>query len=71
MDLILYGQLYNDAMSGMDTLFEHMKESMKCFNKKKYPEFYENRMKKYDRMLGKLKLIDDMVFGNRIKDSGK
>lgn len=47
MDLILYGQLYNDAMSGMDTLFEDMKESMKCFNKKKYPEFFENMMKKY------------------------
>jgi hypothetical protein len=31
----------------------------------------KNRMKKYDKMLGKLKWIDDMVFGNRIKDSGK
>ena len=42
MDLIQYGQLYNDAMAGMDTLFEDMKESMKHFNKKKYPGFFEN-----------------------------
>lgn len=47
MDLILYGQLYNDAMCGMDTLFEDMKGSMKCFNKKKYPVFFEDMMKKY------------------------
>ena len=50
MDLIQYGQLYNDAMAGMDTLFEDMKESMKHFNKKKYPGFFENMMKKYGKV---------------------
>ena len=50
MDLIQYGQLYNDAMAGMDTLFDDMKGSMKSFNKKKYPGFFENMMKKYGRV---------------------
>lgn len=50
MDLIQYGQLYNDAMAGMDTLFEDMKDSMKHFNKKKYPGFFENMMKKYGKV---------------------
>ena len=50
MDLIQYGQLYNDAMEGMDTLFEDMKASMKHFNKKKYPGFFENMMKKYGKV---------------------
>ena len=50
MDLIQYGQLYNDAMAGMDTLFEDMKASMKHFNKKKYPGFFENMMKKYGKV---------------------
>ena len=50
MDLIQYGQLYNDAMAGMDTLFDDMKESMKSFNKKKYPGFFENMMKKYGKV---------------------
>ena len=35
MDAVLYGQLYNEAMMGMDTLFEDMKDSLKNFNKKK------------------------------------
>lgn len=50
MDLIQYGQLYNDAMAGMDTLFDDMKDSMKSFNKKKYPGFFEQMMKKYGKV---------------------
>ena len=38
MDLIQYGQYYNDAMTGMDTMFDDMKDSMKNFNKKNYPD---------------------------------
>lgn len=49
MDLIQYGQYYNDAMSGMDSMFEDMKESMKHFNKKNYPGYFENLMKKYGK----------------------
>lgn len=66
MDLIQYGQLYNDAMAGMDTLFEDMKESMKHFNKKKYPGFFENMMKKY----GKVFLCIEEVY-NYEKDKEK
>ena len=29
MDLMQYGQLYNEAMSGMDMLFDEMKYSLK------------------------------------------
>ena len=47
MDLIQYGQYYNDAMTGMDTMFDDMKDSMKHFNKKNYPGYFENMMKKY------------------------
>lgn len=50
MDLIQYGQLYNDAMNGMDTLFDDMKDSMKSFNKKNYPGFFENMMNKYGKV---------------------
>lgn len=50
MDLIQYGQYYNDAMSGMDSMFEDMKESMKYFNKKNYPGYFEKLMKKYGRV---------------------
>ena len=49
MDLIQYGQYYNDAMTGMDTMFEDMKDSMKNFNKKNYPGYFENMMKKYGK----------------------
>ena len=50
MDLVQYGQYYNDAMSGMDTLFDDMKDSMKNFNKKNYPGYFENMMKKYGKV---------------------
>ena len=50
MDLIQYGQLYNEAMLGMDTLFEDMKEALKSFNKKNYPGYFESMMKKYGRV---------------------
>lgn len=50
MDVVLYGQLYNEAMMGMDTLFEDMKDSLKNFNKKNYPTVFENMMKKYGRV---------------------
>ena len=50
MDVVLYGQLYNEAMMGMDTLFEDMKDSLKNFNKKSYPNVFERMMKKYGRV---------------------
>ncbi len=50
MDLIQYGQYYNDAMSGMDSMFDDMKESMKNFNKKNYPGYFENMMQKYGKV---------------------
>ena len=50
MDLIQYGQYYNDAMTGMDSMFDDMKESMKNFNKKNYPGYFENMMKKYGKV---------------------
>lgn len=50
MDLVQYGQYYNDAMSGMDTLFDDMKDSMKSFNKKNYPGVFENMMNKYGKV---------------------
>lgn len=50
MDLIQYGQYYNEAMSGMDTLFDDMKLSMKNFNKKNYPDYFEHMMKKYGKV---------------------
>ena len=50
MDVVLYGQLYNEAMMGMDTLFEDMKDSLKNFNKKNYPSVFESMMKKYGKV---------------------
>lgn len=50
MDLVQYGQYYNDAMSGMDSMFDDMKESLKNFNKKNYPGYFENMMKKYGKV---------------------
>lgn len=47
MDSVQYGQLYNEAMGGMDTLFEDMQASLKGFKKKTYPEIFEAMMKKY------------------------
>ena len=44
MDLIQYGQYYNDAMTGMDSMFDEMKESMKNFNKMNYRGYFENMM---------------------------
>lgn len=51
MDLMQYGQLYNEAMMGMDTLFEDMKDSLKNFSKKNYPNVFEGMMKKYGKVL--------------------
>lgn len=51
MDLVLYGQLYNEAMMGMDTLFEDMKGSLANFSKKKYPMVFEDLQKKYGRVM--------------------
>ena len=34
MDLVQYGEFYNEAMMGMDSLFEDMKDALKSFNKK-------------------------------------
>ena len=51
MDVVLYGQLYNEAMMGMDTLFDDMKDSLKNFSKKNYPDVFESLQKKYGRVL--------------------
>ena len=51
MDLILYGQLYNEAMMGMDSFFEDMKDSMSNFSKKTYPSYFEDLQKKYGKVL--------------------
>lgn len=63
MDLVQYGQYYNDAMSGMDSMFDDMKESMKHFNKKNYPGYFENMMKKY----GKIFLCIEAVYDHEEK----
>lgn len=47
MELVQYEKFYNDAMMGMDDLFEELKASMKQFNKKNYPGAFEHLMKKY------------------------
>lgn len=47
MELVQYEKFYNDAMLGMDDLFEELKASMKQFNKKNYPGAFEHLMKKY------------------------
>ena len=51
MDVMLYGQLHNEAMMGMDSFFEEMKDSMANFNKKRYPSYFEHLQKKYGRVL--------------------
>lgn len=65
MDLIQYGQLFNEGMVGMDALFEDMKESKKHFSKKKYPVFFENMMNKYDRVFN---AIEEVYNYERNKD---
>ena len=50
MDLVQYGQYYNDAMLGMDNMFDDMRDSLKNFNKKNYPGYFENMMKKYGKV---------------------
>ena len=51
MDVMLYGQLYNEAMMGMDSFFEEMKDSMANFSKKRYPSYFEDLQKKYGKVL--------------------
>ena len=51
MDVMLYGQLHNEAMMGMDSFFEEMKESMANFSKKRYPSYFEDLQKKYGKVL--------------------
>lgn len=67
MDLVQYGQLYNEAMMGMDTLFDDMKESMKNFNKKNYPGYFEHMMKKY----GKVFICIEEVYNYEENDEKK
>lgn len=67
MDLVQYGQYYNDAMAGMDALFEDMKDSMKNFNKKSYPGYFENMMKKY----GKVFLCIEAVYDHEDTEEKK
>lgn len=50
MDLVQYGEFYNEAMMGMDSLFEDMKDALKSFNKKNYPGYFEHIMKKYGKV---------------------
>ena len=50
MDVVLYGQLYNEAMAGMDSLFDDMRDSLKNFSKKNYPDIFEDMKKKYGRV---------------------
>ena len=50
MDVVLYGQLYNEAMVGMDTMFDDMRDSLKNFSKKNYPDVFEGLQKKYGRV---------------------
>ena len=57
MDLMQYGQLYNEAMSGMDMLFDEMKYSLKNFSKKNYPVVFEGMMKKYGKVLLRIEEI--------------
>lgn len=51
MDVMLYGQLHNEAMMGMDAFFDDMKVSMSNFSKKRYPAYFEDLQKKYGRVL--------------------
>ena len=67
MDLMQYGQYYNEAMAGMDTMFEDMKDSMKHFNKKNYPGYFENMMKKY----GKVFLCIEAVYDHEETEEKK
>ncbi len=64
MDAVLYGQLYNDAMSGMDSLFDDMKDSMKNFNKKNYSNVFEEMQRKY----GKVMICIEQVYNEEGKD---
>lgn len=50
MELVQYEKFYNDAMQGMDDLFEDRKDSMKNFNKKNYPDIFERLTKKYSKV---------------------
>lgn len=50
MDLVQYGKLYNEAMTGIDQIFEDMKGSLKNFSKKNYPDVFENMMNKYGKV---------------------
>lgn len=59
MDLVQYGQFYNDAMAGMDAVFEDMKGSLKSFNKKNYPSCFENMMKKYGKVFSCIEAVYD------------
>lgn len=66
MDSVRYGQLYHEAMGGMDTLFEDMQASLKGFKKKTYPEIFETMMRKY----GKVFLCIEQIY-QESEDGGK
>lgn len=57
MELVQYEKFYNDAMLGMDDLFDEMKDSMKNFNKKNYPDVFEHMMKKYGKVFTSIEEI--------------
>ena len=50
MDFVQKGQLYEKALSGMETFFGEMKDSLKNFNKKRYPECFQNLMRQYESL---------------------
>ena len=45
MDAGRYEQLYHKAMLGVDILLEDVKNPLKNFNRKKYPDCFQNLMK--------------------------
>ncbi len=65
MDSVLYGRLCNEAMLGMDTLFEDMKESLKQFRKKSYPDIFQNLKNRYANVFNSI----EMIYNDDEKDS--
>ncbi len=57
MDSVLYGQLCNEAMLGMDMLLEDMKESLKQFRRKSYPSVFEQMKYRYAKVFDSIEAI--------------
>ena len=54
MDLLKQQQLFEEALKESETLFEHTKEGLKCFQKKKYPVCFEDLMNQYREYFSKV-----------------